>query len=128
MVGNTIYAVVSTKAQVRLQPRGGNLGGPLGRGLPLLPITCFSSHVFTVSPWQGPRHFQEPQSCTIYSTIQPTKKVSFPCCDSSPFAMAEKPKSSPQAESIGARWDPALPDAPEMPSGTFAGAAATHCP
>uniref|UniRef100_A0A8C3GIU3 Ig-like domain-containing protein n=1 Tax=Cairina moschata TaxID=8855 RepID=A0A8C3GIU3_CAIMO len=37
VVGNTIYAVVSTKAQ-------------------------------------GPRHFQEPQSCTIYSTIQPTKK------------------------------------------------------
>ncbi|KAM9168899.1 natural killer cell receptor 2B4 [Mergus octosetaceus] len=37
VVGNTIYAVVSTKAQ-------------------------------------GPRHFQEPQTCTIYSTIQPTKK------------------------------------------------------
>ncbi|XP_040394960.1 natural killer cell receptor 2B4-like isoform X3 [Cygnus olor] len=73
-VGNTIYAVVSTKAQVGLQPRGGNLGGPLGRGLPLLPIICFSSHVLTVLPWQGPRSFQEPQTCTIYSTIQATKK------------------------------------------------------
>uniref|UniRef100_A0A8B9TKQ1 Ig-like domain-containing protein n=1 Tax=Anas platyrhynchos TaxID=8839 RepID=A0A8B9TKQ1_ANAPL len=61
VVGNTIYAVVSTKAQ-------------------------------------GPRHFQEPQSCTIYSTIQPTKKVSFPC-----------PFSAPQSPSIRRKkLDPAL--------------------
>ncbi|NWZ29047.1 CD244 protein, partial [Asarcornis scutulata] len=62
VVGNTIYAVVSTKAQ-------------------------------------GPRHFQEPQSCTIYSTIQPTKKVSFPC----------RPFSAPQSPSIRRKkLDPAL--------------------
>ncbi|XP_035423375.1 natural killer cell receptor 2B4-like [Cygnus atratus] len=63
-VGNTIYAVVSTKAQ-------------------------------------GPRSFQEPQTCTIYSTIQATKKY--------PPVLLKCPFSAPQSPSIRRKkLDPAL--------------------
>ncbi|XP_032060184.1 LOW QUALITY PROTEIN: natural killer cell receptor 2B4-like [Aythya fuligula] len=65
VVGNTIYAVVSTKAQ-------------------------------------GSRHFQEPQSCTIYSTIQPTKKQP-------PTPLTAGPFSAPQSPSVRRKkLDPAL--------------------
>ncbi|NXF53569.1 CD244 protein, partial [Oceanites oceanicus] len=33
---------------------------------------------------QGPSRPQEPESCTIYSTVQPTRKVRLPRCDPSP--------------------------------------------
>uniref|UniRef100_A0A663M294 Natural killer cell receptor 2B4 immunoglobulin domain-containing protein n=1 Tax=Athene cunicularia TaxID=194338 RepID=A0A663M294_ATHCN len=65
---------------------------------PFLPQICFSLLISTVFPWQGPSHPQEPESLTIYSTVQPTRRVRLPRSPSAPQAPSLKKK----------RLDPAL--------------------
>lgn len=52
----------------------GELCGPKGVGL--LPIICFSLHISSAPRWQKPKSPQNPESCTIYSTVQHRMKVS----------------------------------------------------
>ncbi|NWI25838.1 CD244 protein, partial [Sula dactylatra] len=42
---------------------------------------------------QGPSHRQEPESRTIYTTVQPTRKVRLPCRDPGPSEAAQEPGS-----------------------------------
>ena len=107
MGGNTIYAVVCTRTQVGsvLCWRGGaELPHGLGRAafgldasMAAAKTHAFAQNVFFFArldcffPWQGPSRPQEPESCTIYSTIQPTRKVKLLRRHPDPPAAAQKP-------------------------------------
>ncbi|NXU32903.1 CD244 protein, partial [Thalassarche chlororhynchos] len=87
----TVYREVG-KAQTERDPNGTS-EATVGRNT-IYAVICTKT--------QGPSCPQEPESCTIYSTVQPTRKVRLPRRDPSPSA-AQKP-GSPWRK----RLDPAL--------------------